>query len=111
MKYTNIAQYILLSASFLAPGCTNYLDVVPDSDIETIETTFEKREGADTWFKPCYSMITMDVSDINSCPAFWGTDEVIADDYIRLTNPAGMPGLMIADGIQMAQTFMQAEYP
>ena len=103
MKYTNIANSILLTASFLITGCADYLDVVPDNDIETIETTFEKREDAYTWFKTCYSMITMDVSDINTCPAFWGTDEVIADDYIRLTNPAGMSGLMIADGIQMAQ--------
>ena len=49
-------------------------------------------------------MITMDISDINTCPAFWGADEVVADDYIRLTNPNSMPGLMIADGIQMAQS-------
>ena len=44
-------------------------------------------------------MITMDISDIKTCPAFWGADEVVADDYIRLTNPNSMPGLMIADGI------------
>ena len=90
-------QHIILSGVSVLlfsviSGCSNYLDVVPDNDIETIETTFEKREGAYSWFKTCYSMITMDISDIMTCPAYWGTDEVVADDYIRLNNPTVMPG-------------------
>lgn len=91
-------------------SCSGYLDVVPDSDIETIETTFEKREDAYVWFKTCYSMITMDISDISQNPAFWGTDEVVASDWFRLnssyaSNPGtSMPGLLIADGTQMAQS-------
>ena len=102
-------QHIILSGVSVLlfsviSGCSNYLDVVPDNDIETIETTFEKREGAYSWFKTCYSMITMDISDIMTCPAYWGTDEVVADDYIRLNNPTVMPGIMIADGLQMAQS-------
>ena len=104
MKTKNIIYSLLFVASISLTGCKGYLDVVPDNDIETIETTFEKREDAYAWFKTCYSMITMDISDINTCPAFWGADEVVADDYIRLTNPNSMPGLMIADGIQMAQS-------
>ncbi|MEO5439912.1 RagB/SusD family nutrient uptake outer membrane protein, partial [Bacteroides ovatus] len=104
MKTKNIIYSLLFIAFIFLTSCKGYLDVVPDNDIETIETTFEKREDAYTWFKTCYSMITMDISDINACPAFWGTDEVVADDYIRLTNPNSMPGLMIADGIQMAQS-------
>ena len=44
-------QHIILSGVSVLlfsviSGCSNYLDVVPDNDIETIETTFEKREGA-----------------------------------------------------------------
>ena len=105
-------QHIILSGVSVLlfsviSGCSNYLDVVPDNDIETIETTFEKREGAYSWFKTCYSMITMDISDIMTCPAYWGTDEVVADDYIRLNNPTVMPGIMIADGLQMAQSIWQ----
>ena len=68
--------YSLLFLSFVSfTGCQKYLDVVPDNDIETIEVTFEKREDAYTWFKTCYSMIVMDISDVNTCPAVWGTDE------------------------------------
>lgn len=105
MKMKNIYySLILLSGFFL--GCQSYLDVVPDGDIETIETTFEKKEDAYKWFKTCYSMITMEVSDLATCPAYWGTDEIVASDYIRLnaSKLKGAPGLMIADGIQMAQS-------
>ena len=70
MKTKNIIYSLLFVASISFTGCKGYLDVVPDNDIETIETTFEKREDAYTWFKTCYSMITMDISDINACPAF-----------------------------------------
>lgn len=94
-----------LIALLMTTSCS-WLDVVPDEDIETIETTFEKREDAYTWLKTCYAMITMEISDVNSCPAFWGTDEVVAGDFMRITNPTHQPltGLLIADGQQMAQT-------
>lgn len=105
MMKTKSFIYSLLFLSFVSfTGCQKYLDVVPDNDIETIEVTFEKREDAYTWFKTCYSMIVMDISDINTNPAFWGTDEVVADDYSRLNVAYGIPGLLIADGLQMAQT-------
>lgn len=38
------------------PGC-NYLDVVPNNDIETIETIFEKRDQAENWFKYCHTFL------------------------------------------------------
>lgn len=41
--------------------------------------------------------------NINTCPSL-GTDEVVADDYTRLNTRYGIPGLMIADGLQMAQS-------
>lgn len=103
MNTKNIIYALVTCLYVSVCSCQGFLDVVPDEDIETIETTFEKREDAYRWFKTCYSMITMDITDINACPAFWGTDEIVADDYIRLVNPNSMPGLMIADGIQRVQ--------
>jgi hypothetical protein len=97
---------IITSIALTATSCQKWLDVVPDGDIETIETTFEKKEDAYKWFKTCYAMITMDVSDPATCPAYWGTDEVVASDYIRINSSylKGAPGLMIGDGLQMAQS-------
>ena len=102
----NIVNLIYLCVISISLTACSWLDVVPEDDIETSETTFEKREDAYTWFKTCYSMITMDISDVNQCPAFWGTDEVVAGDFMRIVNPTHQPlnGLMIADGLQMAQS-------
>lgn len=44
MKHVYILIITLIS---LFSGC-DYLDVVPDNDIETIETIFEKRDQART---------------------------------------------------------------
>ena len=64
----NIVNLIYLCVISISLTACSWLDVVPEDDIETIETTFEKREDAYTWFKTCYSMITMDISDVNQCP-------------------------------------------
>lgn len=99
---------------FSLTGCQNWLDVVPKSDIETIESQFEKREDAERWLLSCYSMIVYETSDVHRDPAYWGTDEVVLDDYTRITNTGKdsndedkahkyLPGVYIADGLQMAQ--------
>ena len=39
---------------------SNWLDVVPENDIETIETNFEKKEDAEAWLKTCYVFLIED---------------------------------------------------
>lgn len=53
MKHVYILIITLIS---LFSGC-DYLDVVPDNDIETIETIFEKRDQAENWFKFCHTFL------------------------------------------------------
>lgn len=104
MKKIIYTLLIVVSSSFTA--CQGYLDVVPDGDIETIETTFEKREDAYKWLKTCYAMIVNETADIAFSPAYWGTDEVVADEYFRnrfIESPQYLGGLFIGDGLQMAQ--------
>lgn len=96
MKYINI---ILLVALFSA---CNYLDVVPENDIETIETNFEKRESATKWFKYCHTFLNTYSSSVINNPAYMGTDEVVAGDFIRRYG-WNYTGLFIGDGLQMAQ--------
>ena len=91
-------------------SCQDYLDVVPEDDIQTIDKTFEQRNDAYNWLRTCYSMILLQTSDIRYNPAYWGTDEVVADNYTRNNgygayyNHAYIPGIMIADGNQMVQS-------
>lgn len=82
-------------------GC-NYLDVVPENDIQTIETIFEKREEAEKWLQSCYVRLTAPIASVAYNPAFTGADEVVAGEYTRQRH--GWPwGFYIGDGLQMAQ--------
>ena len=46
--------YLFMSL-WLFAGCDNYLDVVPEDDIRTIESIFEKRQTAMDYFYGCYA--------------------------------------------------------
>lgn len=88
-------------------GCS-YLDMVPENDIETIETIFEKREQAAEWFKSCHSYLQSELASIYADPSYAGADEIVAGEYMRKTfgmsNSYCWDGLFIADGVQMVQT-------
>ena len=105
MKHLIIYSTIVTSIFF--SSCSNYLDIVPENDIETIETIFEKREQAELWLKSCYVLMTDPVSSVIVNPAFTGTDEVVAGEYTRqlLTTQHRWQwyGLFIGDGLQMVQ--------
>ena len=92
--------------SILFAGC-NYLDMVPEDDIETVETIFEKREQAEDWLKTCYVFLQQELPSIHNNPAYTGTDEIVVGQYIRSTYSSNnlycWDGLFIGDGLQMVQ--------
>lgn len=108
MKMIRSIKYVMAPLALLAlTACNDYLDVVPKSDITTIETTFEKREDAEQWLNTCMSLRDKALADIEQCPAYWGSDEVVADEYTH-TEGIGkekdyIPGIMIAEGNQKTQ--------
>lgn len=93
-------QSILLSFLVLLGGC-DYLDVVPEGDIETTEMIFEKREKADRWLFTAYSTLSL-LAFTNGNPAFLGADEYVTGNYMRNTLE-NFDGLYIGDGLQMSQ--------
>ena len=87
--------------ALLAGGC-NYLDIVPEDDIQSIETVFEQRLQVDKWVATCYRNVTSQ-SSITSNVAYAGADELVGNDIHRYTGDfaAGtMDGLRIGDGAQ-----------
>ena len=92
---------LLITLTSLFSGC-NYLDVVPDNDIETIETIFEKRDQAENWFKFCHTFLMPYTASIISNPAYTGADEVVAGDFIRQQFNYNWAGFYIGDGLQMS---------
>ena len=104
MKY--IVSILMICSLFLT-GC-DYLDMVPENDIETIETIFEKREQAEEWFKSCHSYLIKEIASVVMNPAYAGTDEIVTGQYVRQTYPLSnvycWDGLFIGDGLQMSQS-------
>ncbi len=92
MKY-----FVFVILFFLLTACSNWLDVVPEEDITTIDTDFETRDEAANWLRSCYVFLEEPFS-FNGNVAFTGADEVVADDYIR--NQGTLDGLAIGSGLQ-----------
>lgn len=90
--------YISIIIALLLGSC-NYLDVVPESDIQTIETIFEKKEGAEEWLKTCHIFLIRQVIGIPKGVAFTGADEIAALDYARRLDIT-IEGMLLADGLQ-----------
>ena len=66
--------------ALLAGGC-NYLDIVPEDDIQSIETVFEQRLQVDKWVATCYRNVTSQ-SSITSNVAYAGADELVGNDTL-----------------------------
>lgn len=105
----NMKRYLLfnlwLAGIVFFCGCSNWLDVVPEDDIETIETDFEKKENAEKWLWTCYSFMEKTIAQAvwtdSKNPAFLGTDEFCGREYARKQDNVG--ALYIGDGLQMSQ--------
>ena len=93
------SQSILISCLFLLGGC-DYLDVVPEGDLESTKTIFEKREKANKWLFSAYTTV-LPLASLFQNPAFLGTDEYVTGNYMR--DNEKFVGLSIADGLQMSQ--------
>lgn len=94
-------KYLLsiISAVILFTGC-NYLDMVPEKDIETIETVFERRNNAEEWWKGLHGQMAKLFSSITTNTSFVGTDEFVACESMR---NRGWDVFKIPEGQQMSQ--------
>ena len=102
MKYT----IIFWSIVFCCTACGDYLDQVPENDIETFETIFETREKADQWVTTIhYGLLDPTFASTINSPGVSGADEFIGGDYVRDEDICLYPVNMfkIGDGLQMAQ--------
>ena len=104
MKYL----IIFLVSVNLVWAC-DYLDMVPENDIETVETVFETRTNADSWIEGLYSSAKELSTDLSVNVAYLGADEFTACDFMLNygTETGGStylyPGFRIAQGFEMSQ--------
>ena len=94
---------IICGLSLLAGGC-NYLDIVPEDDIQTIETIFEQRAQVDKWVATCYRSVPS-LASIPHNVAYTGADELVGNDNHRYSGnmiTGTIDGFKIGDGLQSA---------
>lgn len=92
----------LFCAVLLLPGC-DYLDMVPEKDIETVESIFEQKSKVEIWWKGLYSTLNQAFADITTNTSFMGADEFVTCQALYNSNLYHLDGLKVADGQQMSQ--------
>ena len=97
-------KYLLsiLCGILLLPGC-NYLDMVPEKDIETVESLFEQRTKVELWWKGLYAELNNIFADFRVNTAYLGADEFVTCQALYNSTLYNLDGLKIADGLQMSQ--------
>ena len=98
-----IMSFIVMALSFSA---CDYLNMVPEKDIETIESVFETRQNAEKWRDGTYGMICEFLPDFTQNAGYFGADEFIACQALQNKGYEGkydLPGFRIAAGQQMSQ--------
>lgn len=91
-------------------GCKDYLDLVPEKDLTTIESIFEKRNTALKFQSGIYQAQAFSVGDIQYDPAMSASDEYVIGDYARnksfsdFEEGTYLASLKIAEGLQNPNT-------
>lgn len=77
--------------------------MVPEKDIETIESIFEQKSKAETWWKGLYSDLNTVLTDICANTSYMGADEFVTCQALYNSTLYSLDGLKVADGQQMSQ--------
>lgn len=80
----------------------NYLNMVPEKDIETIESIFERRTATEQWWLALYGEYHKALNNIMTNVAYLGADEYIASQ-ILYDRSLHLGALQVANGQQMVQ--------
>lgn len=97
-------KYLLsFFAGLLLFGGCNYLDRVPEKDIETIESVFEQRTKVELWWKGLYAELNTILADVSLNTAYLGSDEFVTCQALYNSTMYNLDGLKIADGQQTSQ--------
>lgn len=98
-------KYLLsiLCAVLLLPGC-DYLDMVPEKDIETVESLFEQRTKAEVWWLGLYGELNNALTNISYNTSYTGADEFVTCQALYNSTVYNLDGLKVADGLQMSQS-------
>ena len=97
MKY----KILTLIMALAMVGCNDYLDLVPEDDVQSLESIFEQRSGVEKFHKTAHQAIFQTDGNSAITPAMLGADEFMTSHYLRTgTKTIVIHGLSIAEGKQ-----------
>lgn len=91
--------FIYCFLSFLLCSACNWLDVVPEEDMKTVDSDFETRDNAEDWLRSVYVLLQKFYTPCQNV-ALVGADELVADLSSWDNSISLKPGLRIAAGMQ-----------
>ncbi|MCI6828907.1 MAG: RagB/SusD family nutrient uptake outer membrane protein [Prevotella sp.] len=97
-----IKKYIIIGIMPLLTGCSDFLDLVPEEDITTVETLFEQRTSVEEWEADCHSFIRS-ISTPQGNLGLTASDELVGNKLMRTGLSSPINGLLIGDGLQSVQ--------
>lgn len=103
----NILATLLFIISSFISGCSGFLDMVPEKDIETIESIFEIESSAFEFYNSCFSAVHqgLSVGDYSQDPAMICGGEYATGEFGRSTSPGNLKDMLsISDGNQNTYT-------
>ena len=77
--------------------------MVPEKDIETVESIFEQRAKVEVWWKGLYSELNNVFASIATNTSYMGADEFVTCQALYNSSLYQLDGLKVADGQQMSQ--------
>lgn len=99
--------YLIISIMSLW-GCSDYLDLVPENDIKSIESVFERRTSALNLLLTCYQGLFQSSMNTYGDPAVTGADEYMTNSFSRTTSYSNsttyLRPFLIAEGRQSANS-------
>lgn len=93
---------LTLVVTTLFSGCSKFLDLVPEKDVETIESIFEVRKSAFDFYNSCIAAVVKEirVGDFTYDPSMICGGELVSAECARRTNILLTEVLSIPDGYQ-----------
>lgn len=114
-----------LTCLFACPACNNYLDIVPDDGLATLESAFSMRSTAIRYLYTCYGFLTSEgnvdldpgymtgdefwsIYDLRESSSYWsGTLFNIARGFQNAGNPYGNDWAGIYEGIRCCNILIE----
>lgn len=123
--YRNKLKIFVIACLMIFPACNNYLDIVPDDGMATLETAFTMRSTAIRYLYTCYGFLTSEghldndhgymsgdelwsIYDRRESGAYWsGAMFNVARGFQNATNPYGNDWNGIYEGIRCCNILIE----